>query len=91
MKSYKSYVLLSLFSAEFVKTILQPATFVDAALLLVLGSVFAYVEYKNADKKLEEFEKKLSSQQTEINGLKEQVGSIKMVQSVRPGAINYKV
>lgn len=90
MKNYKSYVLLSLFCAEFVKTVLLPASFVDAALLTVLGSVFAFFEYKNYDKELKALENSYKAQQEDLDRIKEQVSSIKIIQHVKPNSLGFK-
>lgn len=90
MNQHRSIVLLSVFVLGFIKTLIFTPTYVDAATLLVLGFVFAYSEYKNHDSKLKELEEKLDFQGKELKVLKENVSSIKVVQQIKPNAIQFK-
>lgn len=90
MLKYRNSVLLLLFSAGFVKFSLFSPTISEALVLLIVGGVFAYCEYKNSDAKLLEVEKKLKEQEASIKDLQEKVGSIKIVQQVKPGNIAFR-
>lgn len=84
------YIPLGLFSVYFLKISLQTATLSDAAILLILGSIAAFYEFKSNDKKLLELESQISEIQKttdlklkDLDGVKSQVASIKL-------ANNYK-
>lgn len=87
MLKHRNLVLLLLFSAGFVKFSLFSPTIPEALILLIVGGVFAYCEYKNSDSKLVELEKKLKEQEEFAKGLAEKIGSIKIIQQVKPGNV----
>ncbi len=90
MKLNKNHALLFLFVGGFGKTLVVSPTFVDAALLLVLGLVFAYNEYQVSNKQVKSLEEKLEAQNKEIEILKEKVSTIKIIQQARPSAVSIK-
>ena len=90
MTKVKTIVLLSALCVAFLKSLIISPTFPDVAVIAVIGVIFAYLEYKNKDKDLEKLTAAVTNQQIEIEELKNKVSSIKMVQSVKPGALNFR-
>lgn len=62
----------------------------DAFALLVMGTAFCYLEYKNQDKRMAEIEIILKEQKEEIKSVQDKVSSIKVVQQVKPGSLAFR-
>lgn len=90
MLKYRTHILLSLFSLAFGKSLAQSPSFQDAAVILILGAVFAFLEFKSSEKRIVEFEAVLNKQREDIDDLKEKVSSIKIVQQVKPNNIAFR-
>jgi hypothetical protein len=85
MQKYRKSIPLMAFCLYFLKVSLLPTGPVEASILLILGSVAAYFEYKSNDQKIKDLESKLdlyikdSAQKfVELEGVKSQVAGIKM-------------
>lgn len=90
MQNYLKYIPMGLFAVYFLKVCLQPVTMTEAAILLILGSVAAFYEFKSNDKKILELEAQIKNQQIliesrfkEFDGVKSQVASIKLASNYR--------
>ena len=90
MLKYRTHILLSLFATAFGKSLIFSPSFQDASVILILGVVFAYSEYKNSEKKLQELEVIVKQQQEIVEDLKEKVASIKITQQMRPGSVGIR-
>jgi len=90
MLKYRNGFLLFLFSMGFGKTLFYPASFVDAAILLITGVVFAYLEAKTQDKKIAEFEQMFLKHQAEFSLLNDKISSFKVIQQAKPGALTFR-
>lgn len=90
MLKFRSALFLFLFSAGFAKTLFFPSTFVDAAVLLIAGLVFSYMEYKNQDKRLTELDALVKAHAQEISVLQDKVSSIKIIQQTKPNALGFR-
>lgn len=71
MENKIKYLPLGAFALYFLKVSLQPVTLTEAAILLILGSIAAFYEFKSADKKLANLEQRLIDQEKEFKALKE--------------------
>ena len=90
MLKYRNSILLVLFSAGFVKLSLFSPTLSEALVLLIVGMVYSYLEYKNQDVKMAEFEQRLNEKDRQYHELNEKVGSIKIIQQVKPGNMGFR-
>lgn len=88
MDRYKKNIPLGIFSLYFIKVCLQPVTLTEAAILMILGTVAAFYEFKSTDKKILELEQKVNGHQEqieqkfkELDGVKSQVAGIKLASS----------
>lgn len=90
MLKYRNAFLLALFSAGFLRTFFRPASLVDASILLIVGAVFAYIEYKNQDKRVSALEEKLNKQNAEVMDLKDKVSSLRVIQQAKPGSLAFR-
>lgn len=90
MLKFRNGFLLFLFSVGFTKTLFLPATFVDATVLLIVGSILAYMEYKNQEKRLTEIENIIKAQQIEFQSLQDKISSIKVIQQAKPGSLTFR-
>jgi hypothetical protein len=68
----------------------------EAAILLILGSVAAFYEYKSTNKKIDELEAIVAKHQElienkfkELDGVKTQVASIKLSNSYKQGTAKF--
>lgn len=84
------HIPLILFSIAVLKIIYTGASFSDAAMLLVLGAVAAFFEYKSSDAKIEAL-KKVQEKQAEValaqakalDEIRSSMSSMKLAQGVR--------
>lgn len=90
MTQYKKIIPLGTFCLYFIKVCLQPVTLTEAAILLILGTVAAFYEFKSADQKMLDLEDKVNKHQEEIekrfkelDGVKSQVAGIKLSNSYK--------
>jgi peptidoglycan hydrolase CwlO-like protein len=88
--NWKKNLPLVVFCLYLVKSAILPATFVEAAILLVLGTMACYFEYKSNDAKLSELEGNVKQVQTnldikskELESLKSAVASMKLATGMR--------
>lgn len=90
MESKVKYLPLGAFALYFLKVSLQPVTLTEAAILLILGSVAAFYEFKSTNKKILDLEAQIKNQQKliedkfrEFEGVKSQVAGIKLASNYR--------
>jgi len=90
METKVKYFPLGAFALYFLKISLQPVTLTEAAILLILGSIAAFYEFKSTNKKILDLESQVLNHQKlieekfkELDGVKSQVAGIKL-------ASNYK-
>lgn len=88
--NWKKNLPLVVFCLYLIKTVLQPATFVEASILFALAAMSCYFEFKSNGKELVALEKKISDTQKniddktkEIEMLKTSVASIKLSTGMR--------
>jgi peptidoglycan hydrolase CwlO-like protein len=81
---------LTVFCLYLIKCAILPASFVEAAILTVLGTMACYFEYKSNDAKLQELENNVKQVQTnldikakELEALKSAVASMKLATGMR--------
>jgi len=90
MEKVKNSILLALLCLYFIKALIHPSGYEDAAILLILGSLVSFFEFKSSDTKLSLIEKqmiKLSEdiemRNKEVDSLKSAVASMKLAQGMR--------
>ena len=90
MKVEKKVLPLGIFCLYFIKVCLQPVTLTEAAILMILGAVAAFYEFKSTDKKILELEEIVKKHQDqielrfkELDGVKNQVAGIKLSSSYK--------
>lgn len=90
MQKYRKSIPLLAFCLYFLKVSLLPTGPVEASILLILGSVAAYFEYKSNDQKIKDLETKLdlhtseaAKKFAELESVKSQVAGIKMATGFR--------
>ena len=88
--NWKKNLPLTVFCLYLAKTIIQPATFVEASILFVLAAMVCYFEFKSDEKKINELEQKIADTQKSIDEktkdieiLKTSVASIKLSTGMR--------
>jgi hypothetical protein len=74
----------------FAKTLFLPSSFIDAAVLLIVGAVLCYSEYKNQDARMATIEQTLKTQKEEISVLQDKISSIKVIQQAKPGSLAFR-
>lgn len=89
LKSRNTF-LLALFSIGFAKTLIYPITFVDASVLLIMGAVLSYVEYKNQDVRMKKLEESVAKTHAELLIIQDKVSSIKVIQQAKPGSLAFR-
>lgn len=90
MLKFRNGLLWVLFSMGFIRTLFLPTSFVDASILLIVGLVLSYLEYKNQDKRLSEVESLLAIHKAEIGILQDKISSIKVIQQAKPGSLAFR-
>lgn len=87
----KKLVPLVAFCLYFLKVTILPSSYAEAAILLILGAVAAFYEFKGNDQKLNDLQNKLNKmnedlekQTKEVEALKSFATSVKLSQSIRP-------
>jgi len=90
MNKYKNLVLLCLFVLGFGKTLFFSPSLSDVGIVLVLGLVFSFCEYKQTEKKYTDLKNQVDKQDIELKELKEKVTSIKIIQQVKPNSLGFK-
>lgn len=91
MTKVKQYALLASLLIAFLKTLLlSPPAPSDIAALAVIGTIFAYLEYKNKDKDLENLAIAVKKQEVELTEIKDKLSRINITQQFKPGALNFK-
>lgn len=90
MLKYRNLVFLLLFVVGFGKTLIVPASLVDAALLLIAGGIFAYSDHRNQQSQVAKLEAVVEQHHKELEELKEKVTSIKIVQQVKPNNLAFR-
>lgn len=90
MQKSKSLIFMALLCLYFLKVLIRPSGYEDAVILLVLGSIVSFFEFKSSDSKLVIIEKqmvKLSEdielRNKEVDSLKSAVASMKLAQGMR--------
>lgn len=90
MKVEKKVLPLGIFCLYFIKVCLQPVTLTEAAILMILGTVAAFYEFKSTDKKIQELEETVKKHQEmiefrfkDLDGVKSQVAGIKLSNSFK--------
>jgi hypothetical protein len=86
----RNLFLLSLFSVGFTKTLFLPSSFVDVSVLLIVGAVLCYSEYKNQDKRWVQIEQALKMHKEEIGVLQDKISSIKIIQQSKPNSLGFR-
>ena len=91
MFSARKYLPLAAFCIYFAKVTILPSSYPEAVILLILGSVAAYFEYKSNDKKIAALEEQFKAQQKDledkakdIEHLKSSITSMKLSAGMRP-------
>jgi len=77
MEKVKNSVLLALLCLYFLKALVRPSGYEDAAILLVLGSILAFFEFKTSNSKIQIIEKQLSKLTEEIDSRNKDLDSVK--------------
>lgn len=90
MLKYRNALLWVLFSMGFVRALYLPVSFVDASILLIVGVVLSYMEYKNQDAKVSQIEKELAYQKEQLKELQDKISSIKVIQQAKPGSLAFR-
>lgn len=70
MENKIKYLPMGAFVLYFLKICLQPVTLTDAAVLLILGSIASFYEFKSAGNKMIGLEARLTAQEKEFSDLK---------------------
>lgn len=90
MQKTKSWIFLSLLCLYFIKALIRPSGYEDAAILLILGSIVSFFEFKSSDSKLIIMEKQITKLQEDIelrnkdvDSIKSAMASMKMAQGMR--------
>lgn len=88
--NWKKNLPLVVFCLYLIKTVLQPATFVEASILFALAAMSCYFEFKSNDNKLSELEQKINQTQknidskaAEVENLKSSVAALKLSSGMR--------
>jgi peptidoglycan hydrolase CwlO-like protein len=86
----KKNIPLLLFCIFLTKSALQPITFAESSVLLVLAAMSCYFEFKSNDSKVSQLEKNIVSIQNnldargkELDTLKSSVASVKLASGIR--------
>lgn len=87
----KKSIPLVAFCLYFLKISILPSGYTEASILLILGSLAAFFEFKSNDKLVQALEDKLNQQQKEldlkskdIESIKSHIASMKLSSSLRP-------
>lgn len=96
MQNAKKLIPLTTFCLYFLKIIILSPNYTDAGVLLILGVLSAFFEFKSNDGKIQELENKFNKHQREIEdknkeieSIKTYLNSIKLSQTMRPlGNVN---
>jgi hypothetical protein len=90
MLKLKSALPLALFCLYFIKTLIRPAGYEDAVILLVLGSIAAFYEFKSSETKITNLENQMTKlgetielRNKEVDSIKSAVASMKLAQGMR--------
>lgn len=90
MENKIKYLPLGAFALYFLKISLQPVTLTEAAILLILGTIAAFYEFKSTNKKILDLESQIQNQQKlieekfrDLDGVKSQVAGIKLAANYR--------
>lgn len=90
MQKTKSSIFLSLLCLYFIKTLIRPSGYEDAVILLVLGSILSFFEFKSSDSKLVVLEKQITklaedieSKNKDVDSIKNAMASMKLAQGMR--------
>lgn len=90
MQKVKSWLFLGLLSLYFIKVIIHPSGYEDAAILLILGSIASFYEFKSSDSKLTIIEQQISKlredidlKNTDLDAVKSAMASMKLAQGMR--------
>jgi peptidoglycan hydrolase CwlO-like protein len=75
--SIRKNIPLIAFGAYFVKSLILQPTLVEAAILLILGGVAGFFEYKSNDKKILDLNERLNNQQKSLDEKQKEIDSIK--------------
>lgn len=88
------YLPLGLFIAAVIKSLISPSNFVDVSLILVLGLIASFYEFKVQEKKYSDLQKQLDLINKDLNSIKEindelksYISGIKLNQQMR-GQLN---
>lgn len=90
MQKIKSWIFLTLLCLYFIKALIRPAGYEDAVILLVLGSIVSFYEFKSSDSKLSIMEKQINKltedidlKNKDIDSIKNALASMKLAQGMR--------
>lgn len=90
MQKLKSVIFMALLCLYFGKVLIRPSGYEDAVILLVLGSIFTFFEFKANDSKLIAIEKQLAKltedvdlKNKDVDSIKSAVASMKLAQGMR--------
>lgn len=93
----KKNIPLVAFCLYFAKLVLQPATLIEASILLILGSICCYFEFKSTDQTILDLNQKVTNLENawkerdkDIDNLKSSVASVKLGASMRPLTSNQR-
>jgi hypothetical protein len=90
MQKAKSSIFLTLLCLYFIKVLIRPNGYEDAIILLVLGSIVSFFEFKSSDSKLTIIEKQIAKltedieiKNKDVNDIKSAMASMKLSQGMR--------
>jgi hypothetical protein len=90
MQKTKSTIFLALLCLYFIKVLVRSSGYEDAVILLVLGSIVSFFEFKTSDSKLVAIEKQLAKltedieiKNKDVDAVKSAMASMKMAQGMR--------
>lgn len=91
MDKFRRFLPLATFSIYFAKITLQPSTsYPEALILLILGSIAAYFEYKHQSGRMESMEKQITEMNKDlqeklkdIDAIKSSMASLKLQNGMR--------
>lgn len=96
MLKIKNLIPLSLFCLYFFKTLIKSNGYEDAGILLILGSIASFYEFKSEDTKISTIEKQIAKLEQDIelknkdvDSIKNAMASMKLAQGMRGlGSVN---
>lgn len=90
MQKTKSSIFLALLCLYFLKVLIRPTGYEDAVILLVLGCIVSFFEFKSSDSKLAIMEKQINKitedlelRNKDVDSVKSAMASMKLAQGMR--------